>query len=100
MYYIHVCERCAFAVPQTKVLSSSANQHPYPGGLGTTGPGVRGGVRGSEEVTIASGHSRGGGGRGGRGGRGRGGGGESWEIEEEDEEEYIDGDYGEYTHNM
>ena len=90
-------------MPQTKIVSSSANQHPYPGSLDSTtetGGRKREG-KGGEELVIATGHSRrGSGGRGG--GRGRGGGTrgrrsgrESWEIEEEDEEEGYEGDIGE-----
>ena len=74
-------------VPQAKVVSSSANQHPYPGSLDSTGDGGEG--RGGEGVTMVRG-----GGRGGGGGRGRR---ESWEIGEEDEEE---GDFGECLVNQ
>ena len=52
-------------VPQAKVVSSSANQHPYPGSLDSTGDGGEG--RGGEGVTMVRGRGRGGG-----GGRGEG----------------------------
>ena len=59
-------------VPQAKVVSSSANQHPYPGSLDSTGDGGEG--RGGEGVTMVRGGGRGGGGVGeGGGGGGRAG---------------------------
>ena len=76
-----------YTVPQAKVVSSSANQHPYPGSLDSTGDGGEG--RGDEGVTMVRGRGRGGG-----GGRGRR---ESWEIGEEDEEE---GEFGECLVNQ
>ena len=66
------------------MVSSSANQHPYPGSLDSTGDGGEG--RGGEGVTMVRGRGRGGGGGRGRGRR------ESWEIGEEDEEEGVFGE--------
>ena len=82
------------AVPQTKIVSSSSNKHPYPGGEDSTtdtGGRERGEKAGREEVVMASGHRRReSGGEGGRGRR-RGSQKESWEIEQEDEEEMYEG---------
>ncbi|CAI8046027.1 hypothetical protein GBAR_LOCUS25447 [Geodia barretti] len=62
------------AVPQTKIVSSSSNKHPYPGGEDSTtdtGGRERGEKAGREEVVMASGHRRReSGGEGGRGGEG------------------------------
>ncbi|CAI8046026.1 hypothetical protein GBAR_LOCUS25447 [Geodia barretti] len=62
------------SVPQTKIVSSSSNKHPYPGGEDSTtdtGGRERGEKAGREEVVMASGHRRReSGGEGGRGGEG------------------------------
>ena len=81
------------AVPQTKVVSSSAHDHHYPEDVNTSSGG-RLEEREGEEVVIATGRQR----RAGRRPVKSEGGEESWdsgESGEEDEEEYEEGDFGE-----
>ena len=78
------------AVPQTKVLSSSAHEHRYPVDVDTSSGG-RLEEREGEEVVIATGRQR----RAGRRPVKSEGGEESWDSGEDEEEDYEEGDFGE-----